>query len=666
MEGTGGHGSGAGPSVTAPTLRDNTVRTRARHGLRRGSPSRAYRVVTSNLFLGLVLSLLTWPTSINNLIVAAGDGSSWRSAVTMAARYHMAFGSRVVFTFGPLGFLVSPELFFTSTSALAFVFTLVFSTALYGTLVWSLRRIMPWPVAVVVAYFVGGISLLSSRYFGTNVAVEDVLALVLIVCVSVLSQSPDERAPVWIWISLGGVLGILSLVKLSLALGIVVAELITVTCLSNHRRQAVGALALGAVPLFCLGWFGTGNGFQNLIPFARTSVDVIGGYGAAMAYEQPGRGYTYLLAALALVLVGMFAVAHCRGLSRRSQIGIGLVTLATMWFLFKEAFVRHDSHDLVFFVAAPVVLAAFSPRWRSPVWLISGMLGLVIVAAVVGGSVPAQANQPVRAVRDFFDQATTLASSHRRAVVIAQSRGSLLGYFAPPNQMVQAMQGSTGDVSPLQQTVIWAHPGIHFDPLPVLQDYTAFTPSLDQLDTDFLRSSKAPRYILREPATIDGRNPAFDPPATQLAIECRYREVAVSTVWQLLERRANRCGDRHLLTTVSTGLDHWVTVPSAPAGDEVVASFQLATDFWSRLESLVYKPPNVYLAANDGQATWRFVAATGPDLHVLRASSALGYSPPFVPAAISSLRFSIDGESRGSSGIKISFYDVPMAAVSAR
>ena len=106
----------------------------------------------------------------------------------MAAHYHLAFGSRVVFTFGPLGFLVSPQLFFISNTVLAFLFTLAFSTALFGALVWSLRHSLPLPVAAVVAYFVGGISLLSARYFGTNVAVEDVLALVLIVCVSVLSR----------------------------------------------------------------------------------------------------------------------------------------------------------------------------------------------------------------------------------------------------------------------------------------------------------------------------------------------------------------------------------------------------------------------------------------------------------------------------------------------
>ncbi|MGD0381284.1 MAG: hypothetical protein ABSC30_15025, partial [Acidimicrobiales bacterium] len=532
---------------------------------------------------------------------------------------------------------------------------------LYGALVWRLRQTVPLPLVVVVSYLVGGVSLLSARYFGTTVAVEDALALVLIVCVSVLSRRQGDSAPMWIWIGLGGVLGIFSMVKLSLGFGIGVAELITVACLPRDRRRAVGGLVLGAVPLFSLGWFGTGNGFHNLVAYVRSSVDVVGGYGAAMAYEQTGRGYTYWLAALALVVIGTFAVSHARHLPRRSQLGIGLVTLTTMWFLFKEAFVRHDHHDLVLFVTAPVVLAAFSPGWRSRTWLVAGVLGLSVLAVWDGGAIPVVINQPVRAARNFVDEGTTLASSHRRAEVIAQSRRALLGVSGPSDKMLHLMQRSTVDVSPWEQTVIWADPKLRFDPLPVLQDYSAYTSSLDQLDTNFLRSSNAPRFILRQPVSIDGRNPAFEPPAAQLALECRYREVAVNAAWEVLEHQANRCGHPQLLRTVASGLGHWVTVPSAPPDDVVVASFQLTEDFWSKFESFTYKPPNMFLAVNHDQTTWRFVAGTGPDLHVLRASSALGFSPGFVPLATQSLRLLISGEGPGTSAIKISFYKIPMA-----
>jgi hypothetical protein len=498
------------------------------------------------------------------------------------------------------------------------------------------------------------------------VAVEDVLALVLMGCVVALSADTEHPSPSWLWVVLGGALGIFSLVKVSLGIAIGVALVITVVCLPARRWVAAGRIVVGAVPLFCLGWFGTGNGLGNLVAYARTSLDVIGGYGPAMALEDPARSYAYWWAALCVVVIALFALSHARALAWRPRIGVALVTLATLWFLFKEGFVRHDRHDLVFFVAVPLILAAFAPKLRSRMgwsraWPAAGMLGLTVVALSIGGSVPAVTNQPVRAVRNFFDEATTLASSSRRAAIMARSRRSLSGYLAPTAPMVGAMRGNTTDVSPWQLTAIWGNPGIVFDPLPVLQDYTAFTPSLDQLDTNFLRSRAAPRYILRQPVAIDTRNPAFEPPATQVAIECRYREVAISLVWQLLQRQPDRCGAPRPLTTVDTGLGHWVTVPSAPPGDMVVASFELPSDLWTKFESLLFKPPDVYMAANHGTEKWRFVAATGPEPHVLRTPTTLGYSSAFVPVQVRTLLLSVDGEGPSTSGVTITFSAVPMA-----
>jgi hypothetical protein len=625
---------------------------------------RAQKVVTSNLFAGLILAVLAWPTSTNRLVVTAGLAPAWQAAVSMAAHNHLAFGSRALFTFGPLGFLVSPALFYTSYSILAFIFTFAFSVALFSTLVWSLRRTIPLPLAAGISYFVGGISLLSSKFFGENIVPEDAYALVLIACISVLSRRRNERVPWWIWPALGALFSVFSLVKASLAVGLGATLVITVIFLPTDRRRAIAGLALGAVPLFCLGWFGTGNGFQNLIAFGRSSIDIINGYGPAMAVEEPNRGYSYWLAAFAVVLIAVFAVSHARPLARQARIGVGLVTLATMWFLFKEAFVRHDSHDLAFFVAVPLVLAAFLPRWRSQSWQVTGMLGLTIVATTVAGSVPGLIAQPIQSARNFGAEATTLVSSRRQAIVISESQQVLSAAWQLPKSMLDLMQGKTVDVSPWEQTVVWANPGLDYDPLPVLQDYNGYTTSLDALDTTFIRSAAAPKFILRQPLlAIDGRNPAFEPPTSQVAIECRYRQAAAtSSGWQLLERQSNRCGALRPLRTITTGLDHWVHVPSAPAGDEVVATFQLAESVWWRLETLLYKPPNLVLAVNGGKNTWRFVGGTGPDLHVVHASSNLGYSPVFSPVAAANVEISANGSSPSTSGVKVSFYEMPMAA----
>jgi hypothetical protein len=587
--------------------------------------------------------------------------------LAIAVHNGLPFGTHIVFTYGPLGFLQDQQLNYRSTAIFGLLFALAFCTIIFGALIWSLRRVVPLVVAVVVAYIVGAVSIT------IGVDPEFAIALVLIACVAVLTRVDKESARLLIWIGLGGVLSVFSLLKVSLGPGIVAVLIVTVACLAGGRWRAIGGIAFGAIPTFCLAWFGTGNGFGNILAFAKGSLAMITGYASAQSLEGPGLAYHYGLALLVVVLVGVFAWADVGGLSQRSKFGIGIISLVTVWIIFKEGFVRHDLfHDLIFFAVAPLVLAAFVPRQR-PWLLVPGVLVLTgIFAIAVNGFMPILP-RPDLAVRNLSSQAATLASASRSAAVIDQSRQSLRETYALPSRMVALMQGQTVDVSPSEQNVAWAYPKIRFDPLPVIQDYSAYTPSLDLLDARYLASSEAPRFILRQPGlAIDGRDPAFEPPATQIAIECRYRQVAGDLSWQLLERGADRCGPPRSLGVVATGFDHWLTVPAAPAGDAIVARFQLSLGWLSSLEAVSFKPAaNVYIHYNGSRKnSWRFLPSTASDPHLLQAASTLGYYGgalghyiEFTPVPMTSLRFSIAGGHPTKAGVKVRFYEVHIAPV---
>ena len=242
------------------------------------------RALTSNVFLGLVLALLTWPFSAGALHVVPGLGPSWQTTLATAAHDGMPFGTRIVFTFGPLGFLVDQQLNYAWTAVLSFLFTLALSTAVFGTLVWGLRRVSPLAVAVVVSYIVG---FCPPSVLGT--IVEYGLALTLVACVAALSRADEDPPLRWTWTALGGGLTILALVKISLGVGIIAALLVTVACLPRGRRAAIVYLAIGVIPSFLLAWFGTGNGFGNVIAFAKNSAAVISGYAPAMSFEDSSR-----------------------------------------------------------------------------------------------------------------------------------------------------------------------------------------------------------------------------------------------------------------------------------------------------------------------------------------------------------------------------------------
>jgi len=96
--------------------------------------------------------------------------------------------------------------------------------------------------------------------------------------------------------------------------------------------------------------------------------------------------------------------------------------------------------------------------------------------------------------------------------------------------MLAAMEGATVDVDPAV-TVAWSYPGLRLDQLPVPQDYSAYTSSLDGLDAAFLGSPAAPRFILEQ--ALPKAGPVVDAPLAAFTIECRYRAIASTAVLSL-------------------------------------------------------------------------------------------------------------------------------------
>ena len=627
-------------------------------------------VTRSNVALGLVLAVLSWPYNAAALrpeYTWDVFDPGWSAALEMIAHQRLPFGTHAVFTYGPLGFLAVWALYFTVTAIIGFLFLLGLYTTVFAALIWSLRQVVPVVVAIVVAFVAGTISInvVALSYSGEP---EKAVALTLIGCVYALGRPVDAPVPRRLWIALGVGLGIFSLLKMSVGVSIAVALVITIVCLPVGKRLAVALMAPSAILTFGIGWFATGNGFGNLVAFVRGTLGNISGYAAAVSIEDPSRWRTYWLATAIVALVAALVVTRCWHLPLRAQIGVGLVTIYIVWFLFREGFVRHDLyHDLIFFACAPLLIVAFVPPRRTWLWgatIAGSVLATSLVAGAVG-SFPSQLTRPTSGVSDFANEVSTLVVPGNLSTEIATSRELVQKVYAVPNTMVADMKGHTVDVDPWQQTVVWAYPGMMFDPLPSFMPYNTYTASLDQQDGDYLASSEAPSYILRQPPfAYDYRDPAFEPPATQIAMECRYRQVDATTSWQLVARYPDRCGKLRSLDTVSVGLDEWVRVPVARPGVAVVATFQLPLSLWWQIQDEVFKPPSVYMTVNGGVDTYRFVTGTASSLHLLKPASTLGYDPEFTPKTIASLSFTMSGEGLSTSGVRVHFYALPMASFS--
>jgi hypothetical protein len=217
-------------------------------------------------------------------------------------------------------------------------------------------------------------------------------------------------------------------------------------------------------------------------------------------------------------------------------------------------------------------------------------------------------------------------------------------------------------ISPLEAGVAFAYPAIEWRPLPVFQDYSVYTPGLDDLNAGFLASSMAPERILRHPpAAIDGRNPWFEGPASQLAMLCRYVELDATDRWQVLARSDNRCGDPIVIATVEARVGQAVEVPNAPRGHILVARIRgLAPSAGDQLRSLVFKHDEWYITL-DETAPYRLVSPTAAQGLLMAAPETIGYSQPFAPPSrIGSFKITSGHGAESSALLEVTFVAIKL------
>jgi hypothetical protein len=345
------------------------------------------------------------------------------------------------------------------------------------------------------------------------------------------------------------------------------------------------------------------------------------------------------------------------------------VTLAliTTWFaLFKTGVVRHGT--TVYFTCLPILVVAL--LGRHPVRMtrsldgqgrIFTIVGASLLAFMSAGAVPINIVSPLHDAVHLGEELSVLASSSKTQAKIERGRLSLQRAYAVPTNMLALVKGHTVDIDPWEQQVAWAYPQIRWDPLPVTQNYAAYTTYLDDLDRKFLDTTAAPQFILRTPPLgIDGVIWQFAPPDTQLEMECLYRQVAVSAQWQLLERGPSRCGAPRLLSIIQTGYGKPISVPEAPVNSDIVATFSLRVSLGWRILNVLYKPPGFVVHFN-GSGPNRFIWGTASGQHVLDPAADLGYQAPFQPLGVRSMTLGVLGRPATESGITVRFYSISVS-----
>ncbi len=518
--------------------------------------------------LGLLLALITWSAALAPPSI--GLDSSWIAGISMATHNGLHYGTEFVFSYGPLGFLALPLVFYSGFGVLSLLYLSLLWIAFCIALIWALRRHFPPWVCLLIGF----------ALLGLLVLIEEALVLAVLASLALLEREERSEREMWAFVVLAaGFAAVEALAKLSTGPTIAAVLILAVIGARPSRTQLATFFGLFAALLAAL-WFGTGQGVGNIGPFVHHTIEIASAYSTAMMRLgdiAPWKVTAATIAAAAVSIAVVVAAFRLPFRDRRARwCGIALVAIGT-FALYKEGVVRTDAGHLSLFFASACILWIGLP-WRQRRWLALGALALALITIPVRPTGTMTNYGVVGNVKLAGESVRTLFSGSRRQELIDIGRTGSKGVYALEPKIKAALAGHTVSIEPWETEVAWTYE-LPWSPLPVFQNYSAYTSRLDRLNAEAVESPHGPERILREypplvydefktPA-LDGRWFGWDPPEQQRAVLCNFAPLQVNARWEVLGRVSDRCGPSRLVGTVDAHWDEPIDVP-APGRRDVI------------------------------------------------------------------------------------------------
>lgn len=384
--------------------------------------------------------------------------------------------------------------------------------------------------------------------------------------------------------------------------------------------------------------------------YVANSLSIASGYSWAMSIDGPA--WNFQAALMDIVVIGVAFVPMLRwgGLERVAALVVFL------WVSFKEGFVRQDGHVLAFFAAA-ILAATLIIGWRParPRHIVLGALALGVTLlfmsltqqSIYGSSRTMAALEPAALVNQLNALAVAIsAGPPAKGPMPAELAGDRL-----PRGVAREVGRSAVYVGPTEVQIPYAN-GLTWWPMPVIQSYSAYTPSLDALDRAALANAGPPYALMNYIGVhMDGRYVAWDEPSTFRELLCTYNPdrrlpsgifaTASGDPYLFLDRGRARCGQPRVIAHAVVSWSKPISFD--PPHDHLVFAYaNIRPSVFGRLGALFFRGPPVFatVGAVGAVHTYRVVFAN--------AANGILISP--LPATFDRFRQLFAGTLKASAG----------------
>jgi hypothetical protein len=586
--------------------------------MRFGPPAiaRGARALTSTPVLAIALAVLAWPVE-SRLRTGSVGLNSWPTALHLVAHHHFHWGSDVAYTYGPLGFLRFPIVYFEGTTRLALIYVGATQLALSASLLYVLRH--AFGIWVACALTLLALCLVPD---------ERVAAVAFIWAVVALRADAPSVVRTAFVPAVGFLAALELLVKFNsgivvLAIGVVAAFAI------RGRARDLLLLAGCFVASFLALWLLAEQRLGDIPSYVVGSKEIVAGYGPALGGADADTPGAVVAALLSIAIVFAIARDAVRGSARRLHWAVFALWAVAAFPFFKEGFVRSDTnHRPIFFAFTLCALLAFAWERRQIARMLvaTGALALATAWSFQGSDLAVPT--PGSRLDGLVSQLRMVAepSALKRQ---AERLGTLLrAHYGVDEQTLAELRNRTMTIMPWDFAAAYAY-GLRWQPLPTIQASQAYTSWLDHHAANVLGSRGGPQRILRAPEqTLDRRNAAWDMPAAMRTILCRYEELSASSRWQVLARSQDRCGRATTITTIRARWGQRVLVPQPPRDAVMFVHIGgVQPRGLDAVSGLLYRPDTRRILVN--HHPYRLVPGTAADGLVLWIPAAADYTGPF-------------------------------------
>lgn len=570
----------------------------------RGSPRKTVQLRASYLlktacFASIIIAVVRFSPSMPE----AGLDPSWRTALNQAVAQGLVFGRDILFTFGPYAAVYTGQyhpaineliLFAGIVLALTYAFC-----ALHVTSDGRMSALVYLCIVLLVAPRPPDAILYSYFFLACLVVARSTPGL------GAESGHENNQSAALVVMAIG--LGLLPLIKGTLAPICALTLLFSSAYLAYHRLWFRLVLMLGAFLLsMCTWWALAGQPLAALLQYLVSIVYITQGYTHAMAYYGPDAEVWIYLAASAAGLI-LLGFQRWSSLTTRVFLVLGLSLI--LFVAFKEGFVRHDAHAVIAVTTLVISGALMMLVIRGRMVVAFAVVSVLVFAYVGSHYRQFLIDGPVnRVVAEFSTAYARLSTFITRPEVLKERYKHALAQIRDEHPL-PVLPGTT-DIYSYNQSALIASRNT-WNPRPIFQSYSAYTPRLQALNRRHLESRNAPQNVFFRLQPIDGRLPTFQDAASWPVLWNRYRVIgAVRDV--LILRRHPDPNTRRLLRTFSTTQVRLGQKVQVPERDQpVFVRLKVQPTILGQLFSFLYKIPRLEITVtlSDGsQETYRLVS----------------------------------------------------------